>query len=107
MIFRRVWTVIITLFRPVHQTRLCRPRSEVPKKIWEFREKSQFVLTVGATANQNGTALTKASPSCFGADFRAGFDDFPAIDGRYWRFSAASDGGRSVGFRSVYLGIWR
>ncbi len=56
--FRRVWTVIITAFSTSSSNatlptalRVSEENLNVPKEI------NSFVLTVGATANQNGTAL--------------------------------------------------
>lgn len=56
--FRRVWTVIITAFSTSSSNatlptalRVTEENLNVPKEI------NSFVLTVGATANQNGTAL--------------------------------------------------
>jgi len=76
--FRRVWTVIITAFSTSSSNatlptalRVSEENLGVPKEI------NSFVLTVGATANQNGTALYEGVTVLFlaqlaGADLTLG-----------------------------------
>ncbi|NNE98232.1 MAG: dicarboxylate/amino acid:cation symporter [Pyrinomonadaceae bacterium] len=72
--FRRVWTVIVTAFSTSSSNatlptalRISEENLGVPKEI------NSFVLTVGATANQNGTALYEGVTVLFIAQL-AGFD---------------------------------
>ena len=76
--FRRIWTVIITAFSTSSSNatlptalRVSEENLNVPKEI------NSFVLTVGATANQNGTALYEGVTVLFlaqlaGADLSIG-----------------------------------
>lgn len=72
--FRRVWTVIVTAFSTSSSNatlptalRVSEENLGVPKQI------NSFVLTVGATANQNGTALYEGVTVLFIAQL-VGFD---------------------------------
>jgi dicarboxylate/amino acid:cation (Na+ or H+) symporter, DAACS family len=72
--FRRVWTVIVTAFSTSSSNatlptalRVSEENLGVPKEI------NSFVLTVGATANQNGTALYEGVTVLFIAQL-VGFD---------------------------------
>ena len=72
--FRRVWTVIVTAFSTSSSNatlptalRISEENLGVPREI------NSFVLTVGATANQNGTALYECVMVLFLAQF-AGVD---------------------------------
>ncbi|HKN82037.1 MAG TPA: cation:dicarboxylase symporter family transporter, partial [Pyrinomonadaceae bacterium] len=70
--FRRIKTVILTAFSTSSSNatlptalRVSEQNLGVPQEI------NSFVLTVGATANQNGTALYEGSRYCFWPSLRA------------------------------------
>lgn len=72
--FRRVWTVIVTAFSTSSSNATLPTALRVSEEnLGVPREINSFVLTVGATANQNGTALYEGVTVLFLAQF-AGVD---------------------------------
>jgi DAACS family dicarboxylate/amino acid:cation (Na+ or H+) symporter len=55
--FRRVKTVILTAFLTSSSNATCRRAARSEQNLGVPQEINSFVLTVGATANQNGTAF--------------------------------------------------
>ena len=97
--FRRVKLVMLTAFSTSSSNATLPTALRVSEEnLGVPREIGSFVLTIGATANQNGTALYEGVTVLFlaqlaGVDLSLGQQILVA----YWRSLAASDGGCSFG----------